>query len=469
MCNANPLQLAILQSINTHRVQDLENFLSLHNFELSCFLKHGINAELLNAISLDLLKKHVNEENITARELLEAGMSQSKVDGIFGEKPVEVVCPQCSKTFQTEEDFSNFKMFCGVCNNIPQPPPPPPPTDRYQQIRNNDQRANATAIKSWFDAGEITIEGLIDHCGLSEDIARRLSKYYTRTMKNEGIDVKNLPSLKPNRTDFYFLGMPAAGKSCLVASQLAYWEYRGIYNPDVNNPRSLEYTDVLLDPFTQGYLPNRTDSGFLDYINCTLNIQLNGSGIFRRGQTTRIIPINILDMAGEAWRKAAQEGAGLPDHRKYLDNQNEKAMLIVIDADSEANSSQIRNLVIIFSYFDEWKIWDKTASVGILISKADKLSSSKEYEALKAAAELFYNSPKCVNLKKRIDERSRKFRFQVDVLPYSIGECRWGQFLLNPDYETNRLLKESAEHLTEWILDNTGGDNSGGFGGLFSN
>ena len=110
MCNANPLQLAILQSINTHRVQDLENFLSLHNFELSCFLKHGINAELLNAISLDLLKKHVNEENITARELLEAGMSQSKVDGIFGEKPVEVVCPQCSKTFQTEEDFSNFNL-----------------------------------------------------------------------------------------------------------------------------------------------------------------------------------------------------------------------------------------------------------------------------------------------------------------------------------------------------------------------
>ena len=469
MCNANPLQLAILQSINTHRVQDLENFLSLHNFELSCFLKHGINAELLNAISLDLLKKHVNEENITARKLLEAGMSQSKVDLIFGEKPVEVDCPRCSKTFQTEEDFSNFKMFCGVCNNIPQPPPPPPPTDRYQQIRNNDQRANATAIKSWFDAGEITIEGLIDHCGLSEDIARRLSTYFTNTMNDEGIDVKNLPPLISGRTDFYFIGMPAAGKTCLLASLLAYWEYRGIYNPDVNNPRSLEYTDVLLEPFTQGYLPNRTDSGFLDYINGSLNIRLKGSGFFGRGETSRSIPINILDMAGEAWRKAAKTGSGLPDHRRYLDNQNEKAMLIVIDAGSDSDSAQGRNLGRIFSYFDEWKIWNKTASVGILISKADKLSASMEYSSLQAAAELFYNSPKCSLLKNGIEERSRKFRFEVNVLPYSIGECRWGQFLLNPDYETNRLLKESAEHLTEWILDNTGGDNSGGFGGLFSN
>jgi hypothetical protein len=92
-----------------------------------------------------------------------------------------------------------------------------------------------------------------------------------------------------------------------------------------------------------------------------------------------------------------------------------------------------------------------------------------DYESLQAAAETFYNSPKCALLKNGIETRSRECRFEVNILPYSIGECRWGQFLLNPDYETNNLLKESAEHLTEWILDNTGGDNSGGFGGLFSN
>ena len=468
MCNASPLQQAILQSINTHKVQDLENFLSLHNFELSCFLKHGINAELLNAINLDLLKKHVNEENITARELLEAGMSQTKVDEIFGEKPIDVVCAQCSKTFQTEEDFTNFKMFCSVCNNTPTPPS----TDRYQQIRDNDQRANAKTIRSWIDSGEITIQGLIDQCGLSEDIARRLSTYYTNTMNDEGIDVKNLPPLISGRTDFYFIGMPAAGKTCLLASLLAYWEYLGIYNPDINNPRSLEYTDVLLEPFAQGYLPNRTDSGFLDYINGSLNIRLKGSGFFGRGETTRSIPINILDLAGEAWRKAAQgrEGrAGLPDHRKYLDNQNEKAMLIVIDAGLDSDPAQVRNLGRIFSYFDDWKIWNKTASVGIIISKADKLTASMDYESLQAAAETFYNSPKCALLKNGIETRSRECRFEVNILPYSIGECRWGQFLLNPNYDSNNLLKESAEHLTEWILDNTGGDNSGGFGGLFSN
>jgi hypothetical protein len=273
-------------------------------------------------------------------------------------------------------------------------------------------------------------------------------------MRDNWIDVKNLPPLKNNRTDFYFLGMPNSGKTCVLASLLSYWDSHGIYNPDVNNPRSMEYTNVLLDPFTQGYLPDREGSSFLECINGSLTIRLKRSGFFGKGETTRKIPINIIDMAYRTWQKAAVEGAGLPDHRKYLDNQNEKVMIIVINADFEATSSQSRNFVRIFSYFDGWKIWDKTASVCILISKADKLSSSKEYEALKAAAVLFYNSPKCANIKNRIDDLSRKFRFQVDVFPYSIGECRWGQFLLNPDFETNTLLLESAKNLTNFYFYN---------------
>jgi hypothetical protein len=468
MCNARPNQLSILQSINSHSVIDLENFLNLHQFELSCFLNYGITSEKLNAISVDLLTKHANQENITEQRLLEAGLSQAKVDLIFGMKPETVTCEQCDKSFNSNEDYLGYKQFCSLCSEVPTPPPPPPP-NFYEQIRDNDIRANARNIQSWLSDGRITEQGLIDHCGISSDVAKRLGKYYTKTMNDESIDVKNLPPLKDNRTDFYFLGMPAAGKSCLVASLLAYWEYRGIYNPDVNNPRSLEYTTVLLEPFEQGYLPNRTDSGFLDYINCSLNIRLKGSGFFGRGETTRSIPINVLDMAGEAWRKAAEEGAGLPEHKRYLDNKNEKAMIIVIDADSEGSNAQTRNIVRIFSYFTEWKIWENTASVAVVITKADKLTPSKDISALKAAAELFYNSPRCANLKNRIDDLARTHRFEVSVLPYSIGECRWGQFLMDPYFDSNSMLQNSANELTEWILDNTGGGNSGGFGGLFSN
>ena len=88
---------------------------------------------------------------------------------------------------------------------------------------------------------------------------------------------------------------------------------------------------------------------------------------------------------------------------------------------------------------------------------------------MQVAAENYYNSSTCLNLKNRIDDLARKHGFEVSVLPYSIGECRFGQFLMNPNFETNRLLQDSASNLNQWILENTGGKNSGGFGGIFSN
>jgi hypothetical protein len=466
MCNATPTQTPILQSINTYSIGDLENFLNLHNFELSCFLKHGINSEKLNAINMELLKKQVSKEGITKERLLESGMTQTKIDEIFDSTPppIGVTCPACQKTFATEDELNNFKQHCSSCADTTRTGPGPS-NDYYEQIRNNDFRVTAKTIKDWLNVGLITKDGLINNCGLSNEITERLAAFETKFMDDNAINVNQLPPLKSDRTDFYFLGMPTAGKSCLVASLLAYWDYTGIYNPDVNNPRSLEYTTVLLEPFENGYLPNRTETGFLDYINCSLDIRIQGSGIFGRGETTRSIPINILDMAGESWRIAAEKGSGLPDHRRYLENKNEKAIVIVIDS----SATQTRNIVRIFKYFEEWGIWEKTASVVVVVAKADKLSTTADYHAMQVAAENYYNSSTCLNLKNRIDDLARKHGFEVSVLPYSIGECRFGQFLMNPNFETNRLLQDSASNLNQWILENTGGKNSGGFGGIFSN
>ena len=468
MCNANPLQNTILNSINSYSITDLENFLNLHGFELSCFLKFGIQAEKLNSLDIELIKKHVSLENISKDELKESGMTQSKLDEIFG--PIGITCPKCQKNFINEDDFNAYKQYCVICKETGtgEDPPPPPPSSKYDLIRNNDASANAKEIRRWISRGEITKEGLLSECGLSPQLADQLAGFYIGEMEEQA--VTNLPPLKTDRTDFYFLGMPTAGKSCLVASLLSYWEYVGIYNPDISNPRSLEYTSVLLEPFELGYLPDRTESGFIDYINGELQIRVRGSGFFGRGETTRYIPINILDMAGEAWRQAAERSSGLPQHRSYLDNTNEKAILIVIDcSDPESTKKQCRNIVRVFNYFTDWGIWEKTASVAVVITKADKLIESTDYNSIKTATENFYNSTSCLNLKNRIDELSSRYRFELSVLPYSIGKCRFGQILLNPSFETNQLMEDSTKHLSNWILQNTGGNNGGGFGGLFSN
>ena len=111
MCNANPTQTSILQSINSYTIVDLENFLNLHNFELSCFLKYGINSEKLNGINMELIKKQVSQEGITKERLLDGGMTQTKIDEIFDIKPElpGVTCPTCEKNFVTEVELNNFK------------------------------------------------------------------------------------------------------------------------------------------------------------------------------------------------------------------------------------------------------------------------------------------------------------------------------------------------------------------------
>lgn len=450
MCNTvNPKNRSILNTINTHPTSAHEDFLIRHGFELSCFIQFGITAEKLNQINLELLKIHVEKEQISKDRLVEAGLHQSKIDEIFEVKGEEI-----GDIDYDDDDFDDVIIA----------PAPVPSNALIERIRNNDIAAET--IRNALDSGLLTESALLN-IGLSYDVVTRLSNFKIKEMSE--VDVKNLPQLQPGRTDFYFLGMPSAGKTCILASLLSFWENIGSYRPDIN-ARAIEYTDVLLEPFDSGYLPNRTSTGFLDYISCSLNVKLKKSGLFGKGQTTRSIPINVLDMAGEAWRKAAAEGSDLPDHKRYLTNNNEKAIIIVLDCLSQSSTKlQARNIVRIFEFFNKWKIWNNTTSVVVVISKADELSKSSNYEDLKIAAENFYNSSVCANLKESITQTSEEHRFELSVLPYSIGECRFGQFLMDPNFETNSLLNDSSKNLTEWILENTGGENKGGFSGLFSN
>jgi GTPase SAR1 family protein len=320
-------------------------------------------------------------------------------------------------------------------------------------------------IKNYLKGGELTREGLRNNCGLIDEVIERIEGF-ERVSMSDDVDVSSLPPLEKDRTDFYLIGMPGAGKSCMIASLLAYWEHKGYYNPDVNNPRSIEYTDLLMRPFEKGYLPDRTESNFIDYINLSLNVRIQSRNLLGRiNNHTRSIPVNILDMAGEAWRLAAEKGSGLPDHRAYLDNKNEKSIIIVMD-NSASISVQSQNIVRIFRYFKDWGVLRNTTSIAVAVTKADLLGS--DYSKLGPKVEELIDK-KCANLKARLEEFENEFNLSVEYIPYSIGECRWGPFLMDPEFDSNVLLRSSAEKMTSYILESTAGFKSGGLGSIFSN
>jgi hypothetical protein len=114
MCNASPIQIFVLNAINSYSVTEINNFIKLHGFELNCLIKYGLRAEKLNEIDIELLKRQVNEEQISETALIGAGMHQSKVYEIFGK--LEIVNTndknklRIIETVRGNEEIENAKL-----------------------------------------------------------------------------------------------------------------------------------------------------------------------------------------------------------------------------------------------------------------------------------------------------------------------------------------------------------------------
>lgn len=471
MCNADNRQKAVLNSINTFSIQELHNFLNLHNFEINCFIQYGLNAEKLNNIDLELMKQRVHQEGISREKLLDAGMTKSRVDEIFGKEEERIECPKCNKIFSDVQSFESYKAFCDQCGTapIPEPPIPKPPAVNPLLTRIIERKANVLEIQNAILNNEITVEQLKNECYLTDDLIQRIYAYVP--MQMSPIDFDALPPLKPDRTDFYFLGMPSAGKSCLIASLLAHWMKQGIASPEVTSIRSVEYFNMLGGQFSKGILPMNNINAFVDYIELTLNIVEETKTIWGRPRRSEYaIPINILDLAGEKFRNVAQAGKEAFDkHKNYLFNKNSKALFFILDYSIDDNGQstweQSSNLVVVLKNLEDMGILDYTDSIYLIVTKADMFNfgiANYQSEADKYIQEhykSFYNE---------LSRLSSRYGFSQEILPYSIGECVFKQLIVDYSSRTNEHLRIFPEELSQRVLKLTG-RYKGGFGGFFTN
>jgi hypothetical protein len=207
--------------------------------------------EKLNEIDLYLIKERVSQEGIKQDALIEAGLHRSRIAEIFGQQEQPVPPPQPP----------------------PIPPITPEPTRPISENRSlieriKNKKISVQEIQNSLLDGDISESDLIDSCGLNERMITRIREYKRHGM--DPIEFDALPPLKKDCTDFYFLGLPSAGKSCLIASLLSHWLKTGICNTEINNPRSVQYFKQLGGGFSRGILPDSTASSFIDYIELTL-------------------------------------------------------------------------------------------------------------------------------------------------------------------------------------------------------
>lgn len=481
MCNANPNQKNVLNSINSYSLSDLHNFLNLHNFEINCFIQYGLNAEKLNSIDLEVMKQRVHQEGITREKLLEAGLTKFRVDEIFGIIKEKIECPTCKKVFNDLNTFETFKKSCETCGSGGNGNGGGTIIDGgnggtggggvNNPLLNRivERKANVLEIQDGLLNNLVTVDQLKNECFLTDELIQRIYSYTPKQMSP--IDIDALPSLKSDRTDFYFLGMPSAGKSCLVASLLAHWMHLGIASPEITSNRSVEYFNMLGGQFSRGILPMNNPNAFVDYIELTLNLVEEKKTILGGSRKVEYtIPINILDMAGEKFRSVAEGGREAFDkHKKYLFNKNSKALFFILDysIDDNGNSTweQSSNLVVVLKNLDDMGILEYTDSIYLIVTKSDMFNvgiANYQSEADKYIQEYyrsFYNE---------LTRLANKHRFSHEVLPYSIGECVFKQLLVDYSSKTNEHLRIFPEELSQRVLKLTGRF-KGGFGGLFTN
>lgn len=480
MCNPSPDKIKFLNNINSYNLTDLHNFLRIHQFELACFIHYGLASDKLNAIDLDLVKERVNMEKLSKEKLLEGGMNQHRIDEIFGVVEPAISCPKCNREFNNAATFEAFKNSCPDCAVAGgvTPPTPPPPTGNKLLQRIIERKANVQEIQDALLNEEISPDILRNQAFLSEEMIQRFYSYTSQQMSP--VDIDKLPPLKPDRTDFYFLGMPSAGKSCLVASLLSHWMRKGMATPEVTNPRSVQYFNLLGGQFSRGILPMNNPNAFVDYIELTLNFSEQYKDLLGRMKSRDYnIPINILDMAGEKFRKVANPdsldgsvaavGDAFDKHKKYLFNKNPKALFFILDYSIDNGGAsawdQSANLVVVLKILEKMGIIDETDSIYLVVTKSDMFNVP--LSGYRQAA-IDYVNEYYLGFKNELDRMARRYGFSQEILPYSIGECTFGQLMVDFDPRSNEHLRVFPEDLSQRVLNLTGRYRSG-IGGLFTN
>ena len=288
--------------------------------------------------------------------------------------------------------------------------------------------------------------------------------YYLKSKKNVDFYLwKDLPPLLNDRTDIYFFGQPASGKSCILANLFSYINNEGLIIENTHSLIGTRYKNAIQHEMDLGFLPQSTiaDKDGVNYIPFDL---IEDSEMLGRKH-----PLNFIEMSGELFNDAAEGGVSVDNlnAKNFLDNNNRKLLFFVIDYDMhvqkaknpDGETPQGAKMLTILSLLDQFGTFRKTDGIYILVAKADLFPQG--VDSLQFASD-FLN----VNYKSFLNnckEIKKKYRSELGIkaYPYSIGSLSMkSSFVYQKDYTwAKKIVKE--------IIDNshgTGGQGRGVFG-----
>ena len=252
--------------------------------------------------------------------------------------------------------------------------------------------------------------------------------------------------MEEGRTDVYFVGLPGSGKSTMIAGLLNVANKTGVLLPDPYHAAGVTFSTNLIQDLTRGVLPLATPKGSYNYIAASLS-----------DSNHKRHPLNIVDVPGELY-KDIQENAEVDKFLKYINNNNKKILIFVIDSLEHENNTSAgsydQSVVFpnILQMFNRNGVLEQTDAIYLVVNKFDAIKESKYAFDDRANGDiaLDFLNEEFIGLKNNcLDARkNNRNTIKIKVIPFSIGSLSYGSILNSLDRDfaktiLNQITKDS--------------------------
>lgn len=290
-------------------------------------------------------------------------------------------------------------------------------------LRDNKNSFSAEDIQRY------VAERTVTESEISEILGDRWVSEIMAYTRPDDLPIYNYPtSLQKGRTEVYFWGTPASGKTCTLGAVFSRAYSKGLMRI---RGGAVEYLDALKNIFKKGHvnkLPNSTSN------TCIYNMAVD-----IKDEKARKHPVTMIDLAGEIFKCIYYDSLGQlnnDDERKrildttfnYLkDKKNKKIMFFVVEYnghDRQWNDNTHLNMSDYLNqcaeYLNDKKIISSSVNgIYVLVTKCDMMPCTYQEQAVKAkeyVEENFFGFWQTLK-----DICSRSGVRDLKVLPFSIG------------------------------------------------
>ena len=289
-------------------------------------------------------------------------------------------------------------------------------------IRADKNYKSAEDIQTAVSEGTITRDELVQILG--EEWTKEILSYN----RPPDLPIYTSPiELQKGRTEVYFWGTPASGKTCTLGAVLSSAYTKGKL---IKRGGALEYMDGLKNIFNPtgiSRLPNSTSNACIYDMNVDL-----------KDEKDRMHPITMIDLAGEIFKCIyfSSQGIELGDDRQriltttfnYLkDRRNKKIMFFVVEYDGHdrvwddnTNLNMSDYLDRCLNYLNDLKVISNSVNgIYVLVTKSDKIACEYKDQAIEAQkyVEKYFNG-----FWETLKEISKSCGVKdLKVIPFSVG------------------------------------------------